>query len=274
MGKKVVSYDGIVVGRNALAVRDMLEMAKENNAFCYTEVLGKPFVIEPEMTFDEAIKALQASKTGEIKTAIYDTVNDFYMDDVARGMEKMAKDNDFVISTVYDMTFGIKKGMTAKDALDTIENIRQDRFLEYQKNRGKNYTPELNAFIKDEVYEPHDKNLWQSLNSNRIMARSMEEVEVYGRVMSHLMKEQKADKPNAEMLEQTLNIVRQHTKWTVNESSDNLIVEYLLATWKHGEELANDMGKNGNVDYYRKKLGKYGENPTPSIPSGRDGLGE
>ncbi|MBO7555801.1 MAG: hypothetical protein J6T72_00165, partial [Alphaproteobacteria bacterium] len=117
--------------------------------------------------------------------------------------------------------------------------------------------------------------LWKSLNSNRIVGYDMEDVEVYGRVISHLMKEQKTDKPNAEMLEETLNIVRTHTNWAVNESNDNIIVDYLLATWKHGEELAHSM-KDGErkLEYGRKEVEQYREKPAAPKSRGHGDMGE
>lgn len=258
------------------AIKHMLEIAKKENAFCYTTAKGTPLVVEPEMSYEDAIKTYHDVRDGKIKIAIYDTRNDFSCGDVAKGMEEMAKDNDFVIGTVNGTTFRIKKGMTAQDALNTVEDVRNEEFLQYQKEkRGKNYSPELNAIIQNEVYEPKDEGLWKSLNSNRIVGRHMEEVEVYGRVMSHLMKEQKTDKPNAEMLEETLNIVRTHTNWAVNESNDNIIVDYLLATWKHGEELAHSM-KDGKwkLDYGRKQVEQYREKPTAPKSRGHGGMGE
>lgn len=253
----------------------MTEIAKKENAFCYTDVNGTPIVVEPGMNLDEAVKAFRDARDGKCKVAIYDTKNDFSAGAIFKGMAKMAKDNDFVICSVNGTAFRIKRGMTEQDASNILESIRQDEFLEYQKNRGKNYTPELNALIKDEVFEPYDKSLWQSLNSNRIIGRDMEDVEVYGRVMSHLMKEQKADKPNAEMLEQTLDLVRQHTNWAVNESSDNIIVGYLIATWKHGEELAHSMkNRDWAIDYYRKSLEKYKEKPSLPISNIHGANGE
>lgn len=259
-----------------IAVKHMLGMAKKENAFCYTFANGTPLMVEPEMSYEDAIQRYHDVRDGKIKIAVYDTRNDFSSDDVAKGMEKMAKDNDFVISTVNGTTFRIKKDMTARDALNTIEDIRNEEFLRYQKEkRGKNYSSELNEIIQNEVFEPKDEELWKSLNSNRIVGRNMEEVEVYGRVMSHLMKEQKTDKPNAEMLEETLNIVRAHTKWSVPKSNDNLIVTYLLATWKHGEELAHSM-KNGErkLDYGIKQVEQYREEPSISQSYGRGGQGE
>lgn len=273
--KKGVKYIAPAVGSILLIVKKMTEIAKKENAFCYADANGTPIVVEPGMNLGEAVKAFRDARDGKCKVAIYDTKNDFSADAIFKGMAKMAKDNDFVICSVNGTAFRIKRGMTEQDASNILESIRQDEFLEYQKNRGKNYTPELKALIKDEVFEPYDKSLWQSLNSNRIIGRDMEDVEVYGRVMSHLMKEQKADKPNAEMLEQTLDLVRQHTNFVVNESSDNIIVEYLIATWKHGEELAHSMKDHDwAIDYYRKSLEKYGEKPSLPISNGRGGNGE
>lgn len=273
--KNGVKYKNSVffIGR---AIKHMLEMAKKENAFCYTFAKGTPLMVEPEMSYEDAIQRYHDVRDGKIKIAVYDTFYDFTAGEVAKGMEKMAKDNDFVISTVNGTTFRIKKDMTARDALNTIEDIRNEKFLRYQKEkRGKNYSPELNEIIQNEVFEPKDEELWKSLNSNRIMGRDMEEVEVYGRVMSHLMKEQKTDKPNAEMLEETLNIVRKHTKWTVLESDENLIVYYLLATWKHGEELAHSM-KDGErkLDYGIKQVEQYREKPTAPKSRGHGGMGE
>ncbi|MBE6444428.1 MAG: hypothetical protein E7020_07190 [Alphaproteobacteria bacterium] len=268
-GVKYIAAAGSLV---AFTVDDMLKIAKCEDAFCYTDINGTPLVVEPEMSFDEAIQSLRDVRAGKMKIAVYDTINDFSVGDVVKGMEKLAKKNDFVISTVNGTTFRIKKDMTAKNALDTIENIRQNEFLQY-KQEEKHYSPELTAIIKDEVFEPHDSELWKSLNSNRITGYHMDEVEVYGRVMSHLMKEQKQTKPNAEMLEETLDILRKNTKWVVPESNDNLSVGYLIATWKHGEELAHSM-KDGDwmVDYYRNDLEKYREKPVQPISKGRGGI--
>lgn len=254
-----------------LTIKKMLKKAKKENAFCYTQLHGKPFIVEPDMSFNEAEQAWNDVKSGKTKVAIHNNMNCRSAGEVAEGMEELAKENDFVIGNVNGTIFRIEKGMTARDVYNTIESIRQDNFLRYLEEKGKNYTPGLLALIKDEVYEPHDEALWKSLNANRIVGRSMEETEVYGRVMSHLMKEQKTDKPDAEMLEQTLKLVKKNTNWVVLEANDNMIVGYLMATWKHGEELAHSMKRSDWLNRYRKDLEKYREKPSRIISNNREG---
>ena len=243
-------------------IKGMLELAKKQDAFCYSFDNGVPFIVEPEMSFNEATQALHASKTGKTKIAFVDYMDYRFAGDIYEEMEKMAKDCDFVISNINGTIFRIKKDMTAEDALNTVNNIRQ---ADYLKDREKNYcSPELTDMIKDEVFEPYDEKLWKLNLSYYRTGRDMERVEILGRVMSHLMKKEQQEKPNKAMLAETLNIVNKNTPWDMGDMSDvwdNIFVYRLIATWKHGEELADSMKDiNWEIDDHRKSFAKGCEN--------------
>lgn len=150
--KKGVQYDA-PAGSVGMAVKKMLEIAKNEDAFCYAEINGATLIVEPEMSFDEGIDALQDVRAGKIKIAFHDTRDDFSAGDTARGMEKLAKENDFVISTVNGTTFRIKKGMTADEALDALDEARHGKKQLSEDNSLELSVSELKAIKKNDGKE-------------------------------------------------------------------------------------------------------------------------
>ena len=116
-------------GSMADAIQKMIELANKEDSFVYESLNGTLLVVEPGMSADDAMNFLHDIRSGKKKTVFYDTIRDYSSGEAAKNMEALAQDNDIVISNINGTVFRIFKGMSAEEALDTLENVRKMKEL-------------------------------------------------------------------------------------------------------------------------------------------------
>jgi hypothetical protein len=120
---KGIKYNGVQESIQS-TIQKMLDLANKEKSFVYGYINGTPIVIEPNMSFDEAIDTIHDIRHGKITIAICsDTANNISPVDMAKSMAVLAKQNDFVISSFNGIVFRILKNMSAEDAIRVFNKI-------------------------------------------------------------------------------------------------------------------------------------------------------
>ncbi len=116
-------------------IQKMLDVANREDSFVFESLNGTLLVVEPGMSVDDAMNLLHEIRSEKKKTIIHDTIKDYSAGDVAKSMEKLAKDYDIVISDVNGTIFRIFKGMSAEDALNALTNVRKIEKLRFASQK-------------------------------------------------------------------------------------------------------------------------------------------
>ena len=127
--KKDLSLEGekynAAAGNVMDVIQKMIDIANEKKVFVYEYINGTLLMIDPKMSAEEGLQLLHDIRAGKVNIEFYDTINGHMAGDVANNMEKLAKDNDFVISNINGTIFRVSKTMNAKDILDTLSQVRK-----------------------------------------------------------------------------------------------------------------------------------------------------
>ena len=127
--KKDLSLEGekynAAAGNVMDVIQKMIDIANEKKVFVYEYINGTLLMIDPKMSAEEGLQLLHDIRAGKVNIEFYDTINGHMAGDVANNMEKLAKDNDFVISNINGTIFRVSKNMNAKDILDTLSQVRK-----------------------------------------------------------------------------------------------------------------------------------------------------
>ena len=127
--KKDLSLEGekynAAAGNVMDVIQKMIDIANEKKVFVYEYINGTLLMIDPKMSAEEGLQLLHDIRAGKVNIEFYDTINGHMAGDVANNMEKLAKDNDFVISNINGTIFRVSKNMNAKYILDTLSQVRK-----------------------------------------------------------------------------------------------------------------------------------------------------
>ena len=145
--KKDLTLEGVKYNAKAGNVMDvirkMVDIANEQNVFVYEDINGTPLMIDPGMSAEEGLQLLRDIRTGRVNIKFYEAIRS--VSDVVNNMEKLAKDNDFVISNINGTIFRVAKNMSADEILNTLAVVRKAEKAKYEKatqqlNKGPNET--------------------------------------------------------------------------------------------------------------------------------------
>ena len=154
-----IKYDA-KAGSVGETVQKMLEIANKEHAFVYETINDTPLVVEPGMSEDSVFELLHDIRSGKKKIAFYNPIKDFSVEDIAKSMEILAKDNDIVISDVNGTPIRIFNGMTAKNVLDTLQKIREtNKFLSATQKLKQNTSLKKEKTLLQSMGELKEKSL-------------------------------------------------------------------------------------------------------------------
>ena len=159
--KKDLSLEGIKYNAAAGNVMDviqkMIDIANEKEFFVYEYINGTRLMIDPKMSAEEGLQLLHDIRAGKVNIEFYDTINDHMAGDAANNMEKLAKDNDFVISNINGTIFRVSKNMSAKDILDTLAQVRKARKSRYEKATQQLRAETAERYVPSMTYQNDGK---------------------------------------------------------------------------------------------------------------------